>query len=255
MIFASLRTGLFALDINSGENKWYSPNAFSSVAGALDSNGVLYFMNDLGELGAFDVSSGRLLGLIASSTTLGSSSPALDGDGRLVVFSAPLSMLIVYGAPPAAAQNSYSLAATSIVAIIGGGVALAAGLFFCLCRRAAASAGVAPHREQRSVGTSFSEWRGVREQLIPTMSSGSSPTDSDGENDDAEREQDESAWLSEVGSSVDFQEPTGAQFKRARGGAVSHDGDSYVINGSVGRESGGRVSPREAELAKRLTTV
>lgn len=265
MIFVSLRPGLFGLDLETGNNRWYSPNAFSSVAGALDSDGVLYFINDLGELGAFDASNGRMLGLVASSMTLGSSSPALDGDSRLVVFSAPMSTLIVFGAPPAAAQStSHSLAATSVVAIVaGGGVLLA--LFIFLCRRAA-SVGVAPpleqpRRELRSVGTSFSEWRGLREQLIPTSSgsqqgAGSTVSDGDqGEAGEAEREQEESDWLSENGSCVDFQEPTGVQLKLTQEGAVSHDGDSYVIFGSVGREPG-RVSPRESgELAKRLTTI
>ena len=178
LMVSQLLSGLFALQVNTGENAWFSPFSFSAVSPALDARGVLYSVTVDGNVGAFAGENGTLLASIAAPLAAGASSPALDGRGRLAFYSSTTATLTVLGGglppsppPPSGGEGlpQLPLPARIVTAAALAGAALAAGAAWrwrwvgggkgagWAAAPATASAAVAP-RQQRSAATSTVEW-------------------------------------------------------------------------------------------------
>lgn len=152
-----LYSGLFALHMDTGENAWYSADQFAYTAGALDAGGIYYLINIDGGLGSFAAANGTLFTLVAVPNALGSSSPALDGNGRLALFASGTSSLILIGGSggglPASQVSPAGIAIASAAATSLAAIALYASWRYWLARKARA---IVP-RSHVSVATSIGD--------------------------------------------------------------------------------------------------
>ena len=173
LIFVTqLFSGVFAVRLEDGRNEWFSPDGFSYVSIAVDGGGILYVVNVLGVLGAFSATNGSLLASVEADNAASASSPAIDGAGRLALYSSTSAKLLVFGpggGAGAGAGGGLPPAAVAGAVVLAAAVALGGAV---VCARALRRGGkpVAPQRAMRSAATSMAEPGSGEEALFSRRS-------------------------------------------------------------------------------------